>query len=400
MMGAMAISIDEARAKVLGAVEAPLPPEDVAIADALGRVLAEDVVASGNVPGFDNSAMDGFAVRSAPAGSTLRIVGESRAGAPADVAVGEGEAVRISTGAAMPEGADAVLQIERVSVNGETITLGNDVEPGRNVRPAGDDMAAGAVVLAKGARLGPAELGVAVAAGRVTIACARRPRVVVLATGDELVPAGTPLGPGQLHETNGLTLGALATQSGVQVLRTEVVRDTAAETRAAIADALDDVDALLLSGGVSVGPHDHVKPALEAHGVREVFWRVALRPGGPVWFGTRGATLVFGLPGNPVSAMVTFLLFARPALAVLQGASHDPERIVASLGASLSRLADRDQCVRVTLRDGVATPTGPQGSHQLRSMVGADGLAIIPMGEGAIDEGAEVVVERLDRTPW
>jgi molybdopterin molybdotransferase len=316
------------------------------------------------------------------------------------VAVGDGEAVRISTGAAMPEGADAVLQIERVSVNGETITLDDDVEPGRNVRPAGDDMSAGTVVLAKGTRLGPAELGVAVAAGRVTVACARRPRVVVLATGDELVPAGARLGPGQLHETNGLTLGALAIQSGVEVLRTGVVRDTAAATRDAIADALDDVDVLLLSGGVSVGPHDHVKPALEAHGVREVFWRVALRPGGPVWFGTRAATLVFGLPGNPVSAMVTFLLFARPALAVLQGASHDPERIVASLGEPVARLADRDQCVRVTLRDGVATPTGPQGSHQLRSMVGADGLAIIPMGEGALAQGAEVVVERLDRTPW
>jgi molybdopterin molybdotransferase len=360
-------------------------------------VLAEDIAAEGNVPAFDNSAMDGFAVRSASAGSTLRIVGESRAGAPAGVAVGEGEAVRISTGAAMPEGADAVMQIERVSVNGETITLDDDVQPGRNVRRAGDDMSAGAVVLPKGTRLGPAELGVAVAAGRVKVACARRPRVVVLATGDELVRAGAPLGPGQLHETNGLTLGALATQSGVKVLRTAVVRDTEVETRDAIASALDEVDVLLLSGGVSVGPHDHVKPALEALGVEQIFWRVALRPGRPTWFGRRGDTLVFGLPGNPVSAMVTFLLFARPALAALQGAPHEPERLVARLGAAIPRQPERDECVRVTLHDGVATPTGPQGSHQLRSMLGADGLAIVPAGEGTLEPGARVEVERLDR---
>jgi molybdopterin molybdotransferase len=392
----MAISIDEARAKVLAAIEGPLPSEDVAVAEALGRVLAEDVAAARDVPSFANSAMDGFALRGGPAGAKLRIVGESRAGAPAGVAVGAGEAVRISTGAALPDGADAVLQIERVTVDDDSVTLGEDVEPGRNVRPTGDDLRAGAVVLPAGTRLGPAELGVAVAAGRATLACARVPRVAVLATGDELVPAGAPLGPGQLHETNGLTLAALAVQSGARVLRTAVVRDTETETREAIAAALEDTDVLVLSGGVSVGPHDHVKPALEAQGVYEVFWRVALRPGRPTWFGTRGATLVFGLPGNPVSAMVTFLLFARPALAALQGADHLPERVTARLAEPIPRHPDRDECVRVTLADGVATPTGPQGSHQLRSMLGADGLAIVPAGAGTLEAGAEVVVERLD----
>jgi molybdenum cofactor synthesis domain-containing protein len=198
------------------------------------------------------------------------------------------------------------------------------------------------------------------------------------------------LAPGQLHETNGLTLRALATLAGADVMRAEVVPDTEAQTRAAIEAALSDADVLVLSGGVSVGPHDHVKPALEALGVEQVFWRVALRPGRPTWFGTRGETLVFGLPGNPVSAMVTFLLFARPALAALQGAPHQPERLVARLGAAIPRHADRDECVRVTLRDGVATPTGPQGSHQLRSMLGADGLAIVPAGEGTLEPGAEV----------
>jgi molybdopterin molybdotransferase len=395
MICAMALTIDEARARVLAVIQGPPPGEDVSVHDALGRVLAEDVAAERDVPSFANSAMDGFAVRSGPSGRTLGIVGESRAGAPATVSVGEGEAVRISTGAALPDGADAVLQVERVTVNGVRVTLGEEVEPGRNVRPAGDDVRAGVTVLTAGTRLGAAEIGMAVSCGRAAVVCARVPRVVVLATGDELVAPGAPLAPGQLHETNGLTLAALATQAGAHVVRTGVVPDTAERTRAAIAGGLQDADVLVLSGGVSVGPHDHVKPALEEQGVREVFWRVALRPGRPTWFGTHRETLVFGLPGNPVSAMVTFLLFARPALAALQGAPHEPDRFVAHLGAAIPRHPDRDECVRVTLRDGVATPTGPQGSHQLRSMLGADGLAVVPAGDGELEAGAEVEVERL-----
>jgi molybdopterin molybdotransferase len=395
----MALSIEDARAAVLAAVR-PLPAEDVAVQDALGRVLAEDVVAAGDVPAFANSAMDGFAVRSGPSGRTLRVVGESRAGAPATVVVDEGEAVRISTGAQLPDGADAVLQIERVSVDGSSVTLEDEVEPGRNVRPAGDDLRAGDVVLRAGTRLGAAEVGLAVACGRATVSCARVPRVVVLATGDELVAPGEPLAPGQLHETNGLTLAALATRAGAQVAAVAVVRDTEEQTRAAIADALERADVVVLSGGVSVGPHDHVKPALEALGVEEVFWRVALRPGRPTWFGTHGETLVFGLPGNPVSAMVTFVLFARPALAALQGAPHEPAREPARLAVAVPRHPDRDECVRVTLREGVATPTGPQGSHQLRSMLGADALAIVTAGPGTVEPGTEVAVERLDTHLW
>jgi molybdopterin molybdotransferase len=391
----MALSIDEARTKVLATVRAPLAAEDVPVQQALGRVLAEDVAAERDVPAFANRAMDGYAVRSGPAGRTLGIVGESRAGAPATVPVTDGEAVRISTGAALPEGADAVLQVELVTVDGVRVRLDDDVGPGRNIRPAGDDLRAGAVVLPKGTRLGAAELGLAVACGRASVACARVPRVVVLATGDELVAPGAPLGPGQLHETNGLTLSALATQAGADVVRATVVRDTEAETRDAIAKALAEADVLVLSGGVSVGPHDHVKPALQALGVDEVFWRVALRPGRPTWFGTRGETLVFGLPGNPVSAMVTFLLFVRPALAALQGAPHDPDRFVARLTQPIPRHPDRDECVRVTMADGVVTPTGPQGSHQLRSMLGAAGLAIVPAGDGELAAGTPVEVERL-----
>jgi molybdopterin molybdotransferase len=263
------------------------------------------------------------------------------------------------------------------------------------VRPAGDDVRAGTTALTAGTRLGAAEIGVAVSCGRASVACARSPRVVVLATGDELVAPGAPLAPGQLHETNGLTLAALARQAGARVVRTEVVPDTAERTRAAIAGALADADVVVLSGGVSVGPHDHVKPALEAEGVSEVFWRVALRPGRPTRFGTRGETLVFGLPGNPVSAMVTFLLFARPALAAMQGADHIPDRVHATLAEAIPRHPDRDECVRVSLRDGVATPTGPQGSHQLHSMLGADGLAIVTAGDGEAAAGEVVEVEVL-----
>ncbi|MDX6655697.1 MAG: molybdopterin molybdotransferase [Solirubrobacteraceae bacterium] len=387
------LSIDEARAGVLAEARG-LEAEDVAVSDALGRVLAEDVPAAQDVPGFANSAMDGFAVRSGGAGRRLRIVGESRAGAPAAVAVGEGEAVRISTGAMLPAGADAVLQIELCEVDGDAIVLGDDVAPDRNVRHPGEDMAAGARVLAAGKPLGPAELGVAVNAGRATVRCARRPRVAILATGDELVDPGAPLGPGQIHDSNAPMLRALATQAGARATTRRLPDDRAA-TEAAIGEALDGADLVVLSGGVSVGPHDHVKPALAAQGVEEVFWRVALRPGRPTWFGVRRSdqTLVLGLPGNPVSAYVTFVLFARPALAALQGADPRLPMRRARLAVAVARHPDRDECVRVAIdATGAATPTGPQGSHVLSSLLGADGLAVVPRGEGALAPGSEVDV--------
>jgi molybdopterin molybdotransferase len=387
------LSIDEARAAVLAEAR-PLPIEEVEIGAALGRVLAADVTAAGDVPGFANSAMDGFAVRSGPADRTLTIVGESRAGAPAAVKLADGEAIRISTGAMLPEGADAVLQVELVSEDSDTVTLGDEVAPGRNVRHPGEDLRAGTTVLEAGAILGAAELGVAVNAGHSTISVGRRPRVAVLATGDELVDPGATLGPGQIHDSNAVMLSALVTTAGGRAHAVRVA-DERAMTERAVADALDGADLVVLSGGVSVGPHDHVKPALAANGVEEVFWRVALRPGKPTWFGVRRSdgTLVFGLPGNPVSAYVTFMLFARPALLRLQGANDDARERTVRLAVDVERHPDRDECVRVRIEaDGSATPTGPQASHILSSLLGADGLAVIPRGEGVLVAGTEVVV--------
>jgi molybdopterin molybdotransferase len=388
------LTIDEARALVLAHVTA-LDAEERPIAAALGRVLAEDVAAAHDIPSFANSAMDGFAVRSGPAGRELRVVGESRAGTPAELPVRDGEAVRISTGAAVPDGADAILPAEDADDRGETVVPANDLPTGHHVREPGEDLRAGSVVLRAGTRLGPAELGLAVEAGRATLRVGRAPRVAVLATGDELVAPGEPLRHGQLHNSNAVTLAALARETGAELVSTSEVRDDAEATRAAIELALDGTDAVLLTGGVSVGPHDHVKPALSALGVEEVFWRVALRPGKPLWFGRRGAQLVFGLPGNPVSAMVCFLLFARPALRAMQGAPAPPERARAVLGAPVARQRGREEAVRVRIDDGRVLPTGPQGSHQLHSMLGAQALAIVPRGEGEMPAGAEVEIEPI-----
>jgi molybdopterin molybdotransferase len=388
------LSIDQARAAVLAEVR-PLPAEEVALADALGRVLAEDVTAAVDLPPFVNSAMDGFAVRSGPSGRRLTVVGESRAGAPADRALGDGEAIRISTGAMLPEGADAVLQIELVSEDGDSIVLNDEVQPGRNTRSAGEDVRAGTPVLQAGTTLGPAEIGMAASAGRGSLHCGRRPRVTVIGTGDELVGPGDELGPGQIHDSNGPMLSALVRRAGADV-RALRVEDDRVATVAAVEQALADTDVLLLSGGVSVGPHDHVKPALEANGVEEVFWRVALRPGKPTWFGVKRddpPVLVLGLPGNPVSAYVTFTLFAAPALAKLQGARAAAASRRARLGSAVTRHPDRDECIRVRVdADGIATPTGPQGSHMLSSLVQADGLALIPRGDEPLAGGTDVEV--------
>jgi molybdopterin molybdotransferase len=388
------LSIEEARQRVLEAT-GRLAPEAVPLSDVHGRRLAAAVEAATDIPRFDNSAMDGFAALAGPAGRTLKLVGEARAGAPYDGAIGKDEAIRISTGAPAPAGAEiGVLQQELAQEQDNAVVFEDELKPGRNIRRAGEDLKAGELVVAPGSLIGPAEISVAINAGAHELQCAPRPRVAIVNTGDELVAPGAKLAPGQIHDSNGPTLAALAAQAGAEVLSVEVVGDDAAATRAAIERALQ-ADVVILSGGVSVGPHDHVKEQLEGLGVEESFWRVALRPGKPTWFGTKAGKLVFGLPGNPVSVYVTFILFVRPALLALQGADPDEYRSEARMAVSTPRNSKRDECMRVSIADGKATPTGPQGSHVTTSLLGADAIATISRGEGEVHEGQLVPVEWL-----
>ncbi len=373
----------------------PLAPVRLAVDSALGLTLAEPVTAAADVPGAANSAMDGFAAKAGEAGRRLRVVGESRAGRPFEATLAQGEAVRISTGAVMPTGAEAVAPIEVVDDQGSEVVLRDELTAGRNVRLAGEDLRAGDTVLAPGRRLGPAELGIAVAAGRAELICLPRPKVAVIATGDELREPGAELETGELHDSNLTTLRALATEAGAEVVLARHVGDDGEATADAFAEALELADVVVCSGGVSVGPHDHVKGALLGLGVEQHFWRVALRPGRPTWFGSRGGRLVFGLPGNPVSAIVTFLLFAAPALRALQGRPPQPSA-TAELGESIARHPDRDECVRVRLEDGAAFATGPQGSHILSSIALADALAVIPRGEGILTAGTAIELISLE----
>lgn len=411
--------IERARESILARTPR-MPAEDVALDDALGRVLAEPVVGTDPIPGFDNSAMDGYAVcapdtRGAAPGSETRlsVVGESRAGRPADPGLAPGEAIAISTGALVPAGADAVIRVEDTRPAEGYVDVLAEIAGGSNIRRAGEDVRSGERLLEPGAYLGPVELGVLASVGRASIRCTRRPRVSVLWTGDELVGPAEPLFPGAVRNSNAHSVPPLARCAGAEVERAVGVGDDRGATRDAIAGALGS-DVVVVCGGVSVGEHDHVRPALVELGAEEVFWGVALRPGKPTWFGVverelgdaqpepgEGRALVFGLPGNPVSAIVTFLLFVRPALRWMAGAAEAPERTTAVLDEPYAKRPGRAHAIRVRLElrdDGWhARPTKDQGSHVLTSMLGADALAILPTERGDMDRGETVEIELLPR---
>jgi molybdopterin molybdotransferase len=398
-MAPQPVTIAEARRIVLDTVR-PLGAVTLPIDDARGFVLAADVRAASDIPPFSSSAMDGYAIETGPAGRTLEVVGESRAGSPADRVVGPGQAIRVSTGAAIPTGTGGVIRQEDVDDLGHAIRTRAPTGAGQHVREAGEEMRACTPVLSAGTLLGTAELGAAVSAGAGTVTVVRRPRVTVACTGDELRDPGQPLGPGEIHNSNGPMLRSLAQVAGAITPPYQRLPDDPAVTRDALARSLDKADVVVISGGVSVGPHDHVKPALQALGVRELFWRVSLQPGGPTWFGARDDRLVFGLPGNPVSAVVTFTLFVRPALGAMQRLAPRPRLdSQGRLAVAVRRNPRREQALRVRVerRDGTlaVTPNGPQGSHLVSSLVGADALAFIPPGEGQLPAGSVVALEEL-----
>ncbi|HJQ83463.1 MAG TPA: gephyrin-like molybdotransferase Glp [Candidatus Binatia bacterium] len=387
------LSVSEAQERVLARVRA-LPGEAVSVAAAAGRVLAEDATARVDLPPFPSSAMDGFALRSSDVPGRLRIAGESAAGRPYEGVVGGGECVRISTGGVIPAGADAVIPVEYVVQSDNELTVEEDLETGAHVRPRGGDIRAGDVVVPRGRRLGAGAIGALAAAGIGEVVCARRPRVAVLATGTELVPPGEPLAPGQVYEANGTMLAAAIAAAGGDTELLSTVADTEDEHRHALERGLE-ADVLVTTGGVSVGEHDLVRRIEAELGVGEVFWRVAVKPGKPVSFGVRGPTLVFGLPGNPVSSLVGFELFVQPALLALQGATEPLPRFgSATLARRVRRNPARDEFLRARSRTGdggvVVEPLDGQESHMIARASAADVLVLAPAGEGEIAAGETV----------
>jgi molybdopterin molybdotransferase len=383
------LTLDEAIALVLERAR-PLPGEPVAVGSAAGRVLAERAAAAVDLPPFPSSAMDGFAIRSSDVPAELPVVERIPAGQPAPRALAPGEAMGIATGGVVPEGADAVVPIELVVQTDNRVEISGTVVAGDNVRPRGGDVHAGDTVVDAGTRLGPAHIGALAAAGVATVVCARRPVTGVVATGSELRPPGTPLEPGEIYEANGQLLAAALASAGAEVASVQTAADDEAVHRAALEEALRH-DVVLTSGGVSVGPHDLVRAVERDLGVQEVFWRVAVKPGKPVSFGTRGDTLVFGLPGNPVSALVGFELFVRPALRALEGeAEPGPRWEEGRLARTTRRNRERDELVRARRTPDGLEPLGGQESHMIVRSAAADALVLVPRGAGELDAGASV----------
>ncbi len=401
------LSVDEALARVLTAVPV-LGCEVVGLPAALGRVLAEPVVAGRDVPPWPNSSMDGYAIRSADTtGATparpvrLELLGAIAAGAVAERPVGPGEAYRILTGAPLPAGADAVIPQEEVRQEPGVLLVPRPVQPGEYVRAQGEDIRAGEVVLGTGTPLDPAALGVLAALGRSLVRVYQRPRVAILATGDELVDLGERPGPGQVPNSNTYTLAGQVREAGAIPVPLGIARDTREELAERIRWGLG-ADVVVSSAGVSVGDRDLVRAALERLGAELEFWQVNMRPGKPLTFGRLGGRPFFGLPGNPVSAMVTFELFVRPALRRMAGhARLLRPRVRARAAVAFDNPGSRWGYLRVRLAveggEVMARLTGEQGSGILRSMLLADGLAVVaPDSRVAPGDPVEVILLRAE----
>lgn len=403
-----AIGCEEALARLLDGCAPVAGTERVALRSGLGRVLAADIRSHTDVPPHTNSAMDGYAVRSAdlevPA-PRLELVGEAFAGRPFGGRVGPGQCVRIMTGAVVPEGADTVVPQEYAERHGEAVHIVRTVGPGENVRAAGEDLAAGEVVLESGHRLTPADLGLLASLGFAEVPVRRRLRAAFFSTGDELRSIGEPLGPGDIYDSNRYTLYGMLTALGADLLDLGVVRDVPEELRRAFLEAAACADVVLTSGGVSVGEADYVKRILEEVGQIR-FWKVAMKPGRPLAVGRIGDAAFFSLPGNPVSAMVTFYQFVQPTLRRMMGEREVlPLTVRARCTARLRKKPGRAEFQRGVLErapDGVLTvrTTGAQGSGILRSMSEANCFIVLPLEQGPVEPGAEVDVQPFRGLVW
>ena len=397
------LTVEEARDRVLASVS-PLPVEDVLVGDARGLVLDETLSAPHPLPRWDNSAMDGYALRgeegetaSAKSPLLLEIVGEVRAGDPGDVEVKPGTAVRIMTGAPLPPSADAVIPVEETEETDGKVVVKAAAVRGSHVRPAGDDLEVGDVLVESGTELGPGELALLATMGFSPLRVRRGPKVAILVTGDELVPPEAQPGPGQIRDSNSIALRALVADAGGDSLVFPSVRDDRTATLEAFRRAGEIADLVLSSGGVAVGKYDFVKEVVAELG-RIDMWRVAMQPGKPVVLGSIGSTPFLGLPGNPVSIHVGFEQFVRPAIRKMRGCRGllRPS-VVAELTEPIKKRPGRLHFVRVGLhaRSGkwFATPTGAQGSHIQSSLIDCNGVARFDIEETKIDAGSEVVVE-------
>jgi len=404
-----ALSADRVNDFLARLVEPITEAETVGIFDALGRVLADDVVSPLSVPPHDNSAMDGFALRGSELTDrplTLRNQGTAYAGKAWAGAVGPGECVKIMTGAIMPAGLDTVVPIEFVKVDGDTVTLPPGVvKPGDNRRLLGEDLMAGQPALRRGQTLGPAALGLLASLGLATVRVVRRARVAYFSTGDEILSLGEPPREGAVYDSNRYTVFGLLTRMGVEVIDLGVVKDEPALLEAAFRDAAARADAIITSGGVSMGEADHTKAMMKQLG-DVAFWRIAMRPGRPMAVGRLNqagrSAVLFGLPGNPVAVMVTFLAFVRPALQRLMGAeAQAPVLLQAKSGEAMRKKPGRTEYQRGTVvreADGslVARTTGNQGSGVLSSMVQANGLIVLRHDQGNVAVGDTVEVMLFD----
>jgi molybdopterin molybdotransferase len=393
------LTVDDALARIVETAK-PLATERVAVAAAAGRILREPARALVDLPPFPSSAMDGFAVRAADVPGELPVAFEIAAGSAPPGPLPEGAAAAISTGGTVPDGADAVVPVELVENHGTRVAIAGQATGGQHVRPRGGDVREGDVVVEAGTHLGPAQIGALAASGVAEVTCSALPRVAVLATGSELQVAGETLAAGQIYESNRAMLAATLARIGADVDALPVVEDDESAHRAAIARGLD-ADVLVTSGGVSMGEHDLVRRVESELGVREIFWGVAVKPGKPLSFGARDGTLVFGLPGNPVSSLVGALVFVATGLRALQGATDARPRYAQGLAAAaLRRNVHRDEFVRaVRVDDGndvLLRPISGQESHMIVRAAVADSLVHVPRGDGEIPAGSLVRFLALD----